>query len=599
MRLCVSLFCLILATPAPAARLAGRVLDSATGRSIPCTVSIRPAGGAAITDHPSYTGGFRSAGTFEKDVPPGRVTITVARGFDYAAQRREIDLRDGERRALTFRLTRRTPLRQMGWVTGDSHVHMVHGERKVQVDFAYVALAARAEGLDYLSLCQHWNVPEETPEELDAACRRVSTPDFRLLWNLEAPKNYWRGDVSHCAGHGWTLGMRGRAPDGRDAIAELLAMSAWDYEREKPPTPNFESHAFIHSLGGIVSYSHPHRWWWGAWGGKAGFPLEEHKRISNMAQELPFNTVAGPTYDSIDIMMQPQERGVNEKAQKLWFMLLNHGYRIAGTASSDTTFDNPGGGVPGKVRVYTDVTGAPSPEAIASAMKAGHNFITSGPLLLLDIGGREPGDTLRLDGPRKILVTLRAWPAAVPGARLTRVELVRNGTVVRSLEAAPAGGESRFRFTIAEDAPAWYIARCFGPTPDEVAITNPVYFETPSYRRPEPAAAHVTAAVRDARTGAPLAGLFEIVQMDGRKPVVISRQAFRDGSFEAVVPATARIRVQAEGYAASMKSVFMDSPPLLDSMLQMTEDQLGDWATFEAIRRHLAHVNLAFDLARP
>ena len=105
------------------------------------------------------------------------------------------------------------------------------------------------------------------------------------------------------------------------------------------------------------------------WGGRNGFPVEEKKFISNLAQELPFDTVAGPTYDMLDIMMQTHEREVNRKGLALWFMLLNHGYRIAGTGSSDATFDNPGGGIPGAIRVYTRVDGAPSFERIGAAMK--------------------------------------------------------------------------------------------------------------------------------------------------------------------------------------------------------------------------------------
>ncbi len=81
---------------------------------------------------------------------------------------------------------------------------MIHGERRILVGFPDVAQAARAEALDYLSLAQAWNLPEATPEALEAACRKVSTDDLLLTWNLEAPKNYWRGDVSHCVGHGWT-----------------------------------------------------------------------------------------------------------------------------------------------------------------------------------------------------------------------------------------------------------------------------------------------------------------------------------------------------------------------------------------------------------
>jgi len=34
----------------------------------------------------------------------------------------------------------------------------------------------------------------------------------------------------------------------------------------------------------------------GAWGGRGGYPKRERMRVSNMAVELPLDTVIGPTY---------------------------------------------------------------------------------------------------------------------------------------------------------------------------------------------------------------------------------------------------------------------------------------------------------------
>ncbi|HYK88969.1 MAG TPA: CehA/McbA family metallohydrolase, partial [Acidobacteriota bacterium] len=369
----------------PSATIVGRVVDAGTGRIVPCTVAIRSGDGQLITDHESFRAGFRSAGEFVQTVPPGEVDIKISRGFDFIAIERKVQLQPGERYRLDIALRRRSPLRREGWYVGDNHDHMIHGERKIVVDFEYAALAARAEGLDYLALAQHWNVPTETPEALGQACERSSTPDFLLTWNLEAPKNYWRGDVSKCLGHGWTVGMRGRTDRGDDAIQELMDLSAHDYESAKEPSPNFDSHALIHELGGIVSYSHPCRWWWGKWGGTGIYPVEERKFVSNMAAELPFDTVAGPTYDAIDILMQPHEGEANDCAQKLWFMLLDKGYHIAATGSSDATFDNPGGGVPGAVRIYTK-TGEPfSLAGAARAIREGRSFVTTGPLIVLEV----------------------------------------------------------------------------------------------------------------------------------------------------------------------------------------------------------------------
>ncbi len=570
----------------PEAVIAGRVLDAESGVLIPATVIIRAADGTILTDHPSFRGGFRSPGVFEKTVSPGHVAVTVTRGFDYVPQTEELTAEPGKRKDLEFRLARRSPLRRLGWVSGDSHVHMIHGERLIAVDFAQIAVAARAEGLDYLSLAQHWNISEPTPENLDRACAAVSTPDFRLSWNIESPKNYWGGDVSHCAGHGWTLGLRGRTPDGRDVIAELLAMSAWDYESQKPPVPNFEMHAFIHSAGGIVTYTHPHRWWWGKWGGQGGFPVEGHKMISNMAAELPFDTVAGPTYDAIDIMMQPEERETNRRALELWFLLLNRGYRIPATASSDTTFDNPGGGVPGRVRLYTRVDGQPTAAAVAEALKAGRNFVTSGPLVRFRIGDHEVGDAMKAQPGVLLPFRIETW------GEVTRIELLRNGEVIRSWDAGPAAGE------VSEAGTAWYVARVYGPTPEQIAITNPIYFDGADYKPPRPEKARVEGTIVDAQTGALLDATVELIAMDGQIPVKQSETHAAGGRFSLTVPATARLRVRIPGYDPAMKSVFMDCGPLLKTMLEMTPERLSDWRLYDQIREQLHSVRLDFSMRR-
>ncbi len=466
------------------------------------------------------------------------------------------------------------------------------------MDFPYVALAARAEGLDYLSLTHLWNLPQVTPEFLTQACRQVSTPDFRLTWNLEMPKNYWRSDVSQCMGHGWTLGMRGRTPEGRDSIQELIGMSAWDYESEKQPTPNFESHALIHALGGIVSYTHPLRWWWGNWGGKGIYPLEERKLISNMAQELPFDTVAGPTYDTLDILMQPHERVANEQAQKLWFMLLNHGYRISATASSDTAFDNEGRGVPGRVRVYTRLAGESSLDRIAQAMKAGRNFVTSGPLLTFEIGNHQIGDVVRLDLPDQRKARIKAWASGAAGECLTKVELLNNGEVVKSWPIDDRSTEFSTEFEITISPNTWFIVRGFGSNANQIALTNPIYFEAGDYLKPQSTPARVTASVIGEATGQPLEGVCEVIQMVGRTAVKQSERRFKNGKLTLDSPATARLQVRVPGYAPLMKSIFMDSPQLLEMALKMRSEQLLDWRTFEEIKRRLASVQLEFRLAK-
>lgn len=573
------------------ARVAARVEDAETGAVIPATVAIRPGSGSPLREHPGYSRGFRSNGVFDKEVPAGPISITIRRGFDYGGETRTLELKAGERADLTFKLRRRTSLRRLGWYCGDSHAHMIHGQREISADFDYVALAARAEALDYLSLAQRWNIATEDPRAIEQACRRVSTTDLMLTWNMESPKNYWRGDVSHCMGHGWTFGMRGYTADGRDAITQLDALNAHDYESEKAPAPNFESHALIHELGGIVSYTHPCRWWWGKWGGQAGFPLEEKKFVSNMAAELPFDTVAGPTYDTIDVLMQTREREANGKTEKMWFMLLNKGYRIPATASSDATFDNPGSAVPGAVRVYTHVDGTPSIEAIKSAMKAGRNFVTSGPLVIFTMGGHMAGDVVRVRGRMRLPVSVQAWASGEPGEGLRKIELIRNGVVAKTFEFDRPVPEFTTTFDIDEAATSWYVLRCTGSGPGQVALANPIYFEDSSYHAPQPTQAQVQIQLAN-ESGEPIEGICEVLRMVGSRPVVQSRHQVRNGSLAVQAPATARLRLSSPGRQSETRSIFADTPALLQNAFDIRDDQLPDWATYERIKQLLANVRM-------
>src|SRR5262249_38050326 len=154
----------------------------------------------------------------------------------------------------------------------------------------------------------------------------------------------------------------------------LMQASAHDYESEKPSYANFESHQLIHAQGGAVFYSHPARWWTGSWGGHGGYPRQERMRVSNMAVELPLDTLIGPTFDGLDLITGPGEFEANEMAFKLWCLLLNHGYRLAGTASSDACFDRIGGANPGVVRTYTYVGEHFSLPKVKHAAAQGANF---------------------------------------------------------------------------------------------------------------------------------------------------------------------------------------------------------------------------------
>ena len=578
------------------AELHARILSAETRQPVACTVTIVDANGRTVTDGEGLRGGFRSSGVFTRLLPPGPTKMRVTRGPEFKAVAREIELRADETNLIEVELERQVDLRRRGWFAGDSHVHMVHGEKTVAVDFDQVALAARAEDLQYLSVGHAWAFADPTPERLEAELGRRSTPDCVLTWNLEAPKNYYQGDAGRCLGHCWALGLRGRTPDGSDVIPRLLEASAGDYESQKASFANFESHALIRAQGGAVFYTHPARWWTGPWGGEGGYPKREQMRVSNMAVELPLDVLAGPTFDGLDLITGAGELAANQKSFELWSLLLNHGYRLAATASSDACFDRPGDAVPGAARLYTFVEGGFSVAAAAQAAAEGRTFVTTGPLLVVSVDGRPPGSSFPADGHPHTM-RLEAWSSGATTGGLARVEILRNGQVYRQLVLEGHPTSFQTNLAIPESIASWYCVRLFGSDkPRQRAISGAFFFEDKPWRAPEPARARIRVQVRAAGSGRALDATLTEVDYSGTQPQSGARHRLPAGSGEITIPATARLRADAAGFEPVTLSPFFDHPALVETVTRLEDKDLLDWRTFERIRTLLGDVALTFTL---
>ncbi len=588
----------MVANAAGEATLRVTITDAATVKPTACTVALVNSQGNLITEGMAFSGGFRCDGRFEKRLPAGRTRLRITRGHETRAVERELHLTAGEVVELKVTLERIVNLRRRGWYAGDSHAHMIHGERTIPVTFDDVAQAVRAEDLQYFSLAHDWSLEKPTPEKLSAALAARSTPDCVLTWNLEAPKNYYKGDAGRCLGHCWSVGMRGRTARGEDVIPILLAASAHDYESAKPTYANFESHQLIRSLGGAVSYSHPARWWWGAWGGQGGYPRVEKMRVSNLAVELPLDTLLGPTYDGVDIFTSAGEAAANQKAFELWALLLNHGYRIAPTASSDSCFDRPGGATPGSARTYTFLTGDFSLEKVTRALAAGRNFITTGPLLVALVNGQPPGAVFPTDGqPHRL--EIEAWASGADTNGLRRIELLRNGETNRIFTFNPRQtSEGRTNVVLQETNAAWYCVRLIGGDQRQRAYSGVFFFDPPGWKAPARVPATVQARIVEAGSGKLLAGTITEITYLGTLPQPGKPHAIPDGEGQLVVPGTVRLRAEVPGHRALTLSPVLDYPPLAEAITRLEDKDLLDWQTYERVRALLGSVRLTFTMEK-
>jgi hypothetical protein len=143
----------------------------------------------------------------------------------------------------------------------------------------------------------------------------------------------------------------------------------------------------------------------------------------------------------------------------------------------------------------------------ADAVRSGRTFVTSGPILDLELDGHEPGDVIRLPAAGARLVARARARAAQPV--ITALELIVNGRVVAATEAPQPTTDLILEDDVEIREGAWVAAR--SRSRDEIpsafttamsAHTSPVYVEVrdrPLLPSREDAAA-IGAVIEGART---------------------------------------------------------------------------------------------------
>jgi hypothetical protein len=166
-----------------------------------------------------------------------------------------------------------------------------------------------------------------------------------------------------------------------------------------------------------------------------------------------------------------------------WYAALDAGLRVTATGGEDSISNLHRSKLVGSFRTYVH-TGdrGLDMEAWFEGLRAGRAFVSSGPLLRLEVEGRGPGETLQLERGGARVKVLAEVDSITP---LERVELIWKGEVVRELELAPDRRSARFEEALAVDASGWYHLRAEGSPeeryPLDVAwaqgFTNPVFVE--------------------------------------------------------------------------------------------------------------------------
>src|SRR5262249_28169683 len=149
------------------------------------------------------------------------------------------------------------------------------------------------------------------------------------------------------------------------------------------------------------------------------------------------------------------ERGWIDFNFQHYYLLLDCGYRLRPTAGTASGV-HP---VPlGFGRVYVHLPRGFSFDGWFAGLDAGRSFVTTGPMLFVQVQGQPPGHTFRPGDAKP--ATYRVRGSAESGVRLKAIEIVVNGQVARTLKPqnrpTRAGGyESGIDVPVTVDASSW------------------------------------------------------------------------------------------------------------------------------------------------
>lgn len=443
-------------------RLILEIVDADTGRLTPARFEIRvdgeryepewigPHGVRFASVHyakrQTYIATYaRGTGVVELPLPHGatEATVHVTKGFEYQPVSTPIKI-DGDPVRARVRLKRGWNLREEGWVSADAHLHYDRPEPAADRDWFHM-LAGDGLDVGQFMVLKGGMVPGVWARQYAYGRFGENTDGVRTL----IPGMEYRDRMQ---GHLLLFGV--------DEVIEPIIAGTAEAPHNWPPFQDVLDRARLH--GGLVGPAH---------GGTLG--VSPTAMADALAGRADFWEIGNAHLWELDD----------------WYTMLNVGKKLPPMAGTDLP-NNPDRETwqpfLGSIRTYAKTGGDTSSEAWNAAVLRGETFVTSGPLIRLNVNGVEIGGTVKL--PREGATV--AVEAEVRSVRptLRRLEIVHNGKVVARADQqdrTAAVRQMALTETIAIGRTSWIAVRALGDRIDvigqpEVAHTSPVWVEVGS-----------------------------------------------------------------------------------------------------------------------
>ncbi len=379
---------------------------------------------------------FYVEGSFHLNLKPGNYQLSLSKGMEFLDQVHEIELTTNEQKKLSFEMERWINMADSGWYSADDHIHIRRSPRENPLILKWID----AEGLNVGVMLQMGDFWATYFSQYAFGKEGVYQENQNMLsTGQEEPR-------THEIGH-------------------TIAMVADDFVRLRNDYYYYDQ-VFdkVHELDGITGYAHQGM----SFNGFRGMTLDVLAGKVDFLELLQFCVEGGP------LLTQN------------YYHFLDLGYKLTATAGSDFPWcgNGPLFGTEGSswnarignVRFYTHIDGEFGYDSWKKNLKAGHTFVSSGPMLTFEVDGKLPGDELNLSSNGKVSVRAFAYghQEQVP---LSKLEIIAHGEVIREVQSRGQNQTTEkltLDFDLEIDRGLWIAARCYaGPT--QVAHTTPVY----------------------------------------------------------------------------------------------------------------------------
>lgn len=290
------------------------------------------------------------------------------------------------------------------------------------------------------------------PERFREWRKKFTTDNFIFEIDCETPKIRF--------GHLWWLGWQPEHAPWHDYDTFWCGWEVSEDRRSRnAPPPPFTMRIQARviraqvAMGALPVYAHPTSWWW-----------QDGQHITNIASTLVPDILTGQAAGCLVVMGYEAD---HKHYQELWFNLLNKGYFMTGVAECDACLDH----VAFERAVFQNSTPVRdfSTKGIQSALKAGHNVMTTGPGLNIACGSCGPGDTF----PEKA-GGIKISCSSLDPAHSYRLDVIRNGTTAAHWNVQ---GVTTFETDYLNESGGWVLARIVNQSkPYDAALTNPIFF---------------------------------------------------------------------------------------------------------------------------